>query len=625
MLAHRESDTAPVATAPQPATVTPEQAIAWGYTPIPLRATGNTKIPARVGWLHATYTPCQWRDGEGVGLRCGRQADGSYLNVADHDSHKPYQDAAVAFNAALITLPVGIRQKCFTAISTGGGGRYIIFRAARALPTCKLHDAQGRHTGELRGDGAHVVCPTRDRWLGGDLACLPLLTDAELDLVLAAIGHNNPAATSLTAPISPQDRARFDQALARWGTNMDVLLRAADLPRRWKNPAVPGWRVLRGDLVPISDTSGLPDSSDSRFVVASSLVRHGYPDDECYAILWEIGDFGARANPHKGPAWLRDDIIRIVRKARARYPDARPTPTRCRTQSPAAVVVVPDVPCPPRAPGRPPSLTLNAYHTWLHENRDAANLIFGTIREIAARLGCSPRTIERLEAKGRAAGLMQREVSRDRQTSWITLRDDPAPIPAADPPPPESSAQISTGQVPHKIQIEERARTWGEHNSAGVSQVAPPAPSPVAVPVVRPAPRPVPDADRMPVSTGGGGRSWRASDAGQDGGGATVRPTRPASAADVVARAVALHGPDQGAALRWARAAHGLFMRPADRGKFFGLYASELALRELAASGDADAAAAVEVQEARCARTVALPITRPPRRVAVLGLPLDTG
>jgi hypothetical protein len=69
---------------------TPAQYLDWGMAPIPLRATGDTKAPRDRGWLTAGYTPQDWHAGEGIGLRCGLQPDGTYLYVADFD-HRPAQ------------------------------------------------------------------------------------------------------------------------------------------------------------------------------------------------------------------------------------------------------------------------------------------------------------------------------------------------------------------------------------------------------------------------------------------------------------------------------------------------------------------------------------------------------
>ncbi|PLS80215.1 MAG: hypothetical protein CYG59_09190, partial [Chloroflexi bacterium] len=242
--------------------------------------------------MHRTFAPSDWRAGEGVGLRCGRQADGSYLLVADYDGHSSDQDAVAAFNAALIALPVGIRQKLFTAISTGGKGRYIMWRSRRRVATRTLHDATGRGTGELRGAGAQVVAPSRDRWLDCNLPCLPILDDDEHEALLRAVRY-------------PTGRTRAATAALDWQA---IGARVPDVPTimRRIGPHTLTYQHLHGD--------GGPDRSDRRWGVACALrALFGLPDDEIAAILWvyEWGHLHER-----GSERLRDDIARCIAGAR---------------------------------------------------------------------------------------------------------------------------------------------------------------------------------------------------------------------------------------------------------------------------------------------------------------------
>src|SRR5687768_10296891 len=102
-----------------PQTVTPAHAWKWGLIPIPLRASGDTKAPAYNNWQTSYPHPREWQPGQGVGLRCGLQVDGSYLYFADYD-HKPELgiDAPAEVAAALARLPEAIRDRLFKAYST---------------------------------------------------------------------------------------------------------------------------------------------------------------------------------------------------------------------------------------------------------------------------------------------------------------------------------------------------------------------------------------------------------------------------------------------------------------------------------------------------------------------------
>ncbi len=144
--------------------LTPETAIALGFSPIPLRASGDRKAPRPEEWQRRDFEPDDWRPGESVGLRTGRQRDGTYLYFADYD-HKPERgvDAPTYYAAALARLSEPTRCRVFTCYSTGYQGRYIAIRAKQEIRSGWLRDADGRKIGDFLGIDRQVVAPTRDR------------------------------------------------------------------------------------------------------------------------------------------------------------------------------------------------------------------------------------------------------------------------------------------------------------------------------------------------------------------------------------------------------------------------------------------------------------------------------
>lgn len=195
--------------------------------------------------------------------------------------------------------------------------------------------------------------------------------------------------------------------VTRWLAHMDQLLNGDKLPKRLVNPKGQSRRILAGE-------DHLSSSSEDRAAVCRGLVMHGYPDEEIAAILIHLCDYGASAK--KGSRWLYADITRLLGKERANQPDVKISASLLVTQRAAAPL--PNVQ--PRRKGRPQRLDPYGYLDWLAQNA-AAGTVLKTRKEIAAELTISVPTIDRLEARLRAEGQIERHTSKDRRCSWVTL------------------------------------------------------------------------------------------------------------------------------------------------------------------------------------------------------------
>ncbi len=382
--------------------LTPADALALGLTPIPLRASGERKAPRPDGWERGSFDPAEWHPGESVGLRCGLQRDGSYLVVLDYD-HRPELgiDAPALFESALARIPEQLRARLFTALSTGRRGRYIAFRTMTPCRGGWLRGAQRQKIGDVLGTGRQVVAPTRDRWLQGTLATIPLLTADETAIISGIIGY--------TPGESPATLIDIDAPkVERWLANIDQLLGADKLPRRLKNPEGQTRRVLDGRF-----TFG--NGSDDRACVCRGLVLHGYPDAEIAALLIHFCDYGA--SRRKGSRWLYQDITRLIAKERAQQTHV--TPSLSLLVTPRQPTPLPEVE--PQRKGRPRTIDADGYLVWLTANVDAGSVVLKTRRELAVELGISVPTVDRLEATLRARGEIERQTSKDRRRSWLTV------------------------------------------------------------------------------------------------------------------------------------------------------------------------------------------------------------
>ncbi|NOK58245.1 MAG: hypothetical protein GFH27_549279n51 [Chloroflexi bacterium AL-W] len=200
-------------------------------------------------------------------------------------------------------------------------------------------------------------------------------------------------------------------AVEQWYGNLDGLLNAQGLPRRWRNPVVPGWRVLRGDL------SG-GSTSEDRYIVIKSLVLHGYPDAEIMALARALCDFGASSD--KGSAWLDTDITRCLAKVRAAHPHVTISPTR--TAATQSAQPLPQVA--PRRRGRPHRITSDVAFCQTFEAADAGtHILMQTVGERARALKVSKATIERYERVWRHAGYIERITPASRAYSYLVITE----------------------------------------------------------------------------------------------------------------------------------------------------------------------------------------------------------
>lgn len=458
--------------APRPAsTIRPSDVTGWGFQPIPLRVGDKAPRPDK-GWNTRRYQPGDWREGEGVGIRTGRQPDGTFFYIADLDSHKPGQDAPAALRAILDYIPLQLQQKLFGARSTGGKGRYIGFCSRRLLRSRQLHNSAGRHIGELLGEGSQVVAPSRDRWLFGDLATLPLLSDDELDIVLAVCGYHAPREaghqSGPRAGRSAGGPAVIDeQELAHWRGNVDAILRRI-------TPGTPTYQTLHSDSV--------PDRSRARWAMAHSLRKiWGLPSVEIAAVLLTYCDWNH--SQENGSAWLEDDVRYCIGDAERKYPQVVISPTRGAAPRPPVPLPKVQPEHTQRAPGRPRSIDAYTYLDWLIARADCGKVILSR-QECADALGISPATISRLEAVLREEGRLERHTARKghrHSLSWIEIlgvikniaQEAPAPEPIAESAP-ETAFEVLS-EIPSR-NIGTRAQEE-EHTGLSIPPVpqAPPA------------------------------------------------------------------------------------------------------------------------------------------------------
>jgi hypothetical protein len=367
---------------------TPAQYLDWGMAPIPLRATGDTKAPRDRGWLSAGYTPQDWHGGEGIGLRCGLQPDGTYLYVADFD-HRPAQavDAPQEFATFLARLPAALRDQLTLAYSTSRRGRYAIFKSLDPVPSSWIRDTRGKGIGDFLGEGKQVVAPTPDRWIQGSLDVMPIIDDIGTQTILDALNYRAPVAAG-TATIAwhalPDARAFLDRR---------------KIPARLPSTCQAA-RVLLGHA-PAKDTS------HARYIVGYDLVRHGYTDDECAALLLHLCDWGT--STRKGQTWLERDIERIISKVRAEQPKAAQPPPAQPEQQPLVTA----------EGGRPRKLTLDAYRYYLRQNLTGPDRVLKSQADIADELGVSKRTVQRWE--GQLRDQIERRITADGKHSYVVF------------------------------------------------------------------------------------------------------------------------------------------------------------------------------------------------------------
>jgi hypothetical protein len=183
------------------------------------------------------------------------------------------------------------------------------------------------------------------------------------------------------------------------------LLTVDGIPRRWKNRDVPGWRVLRGELRPERADGSGEDTSEMRYLVISSLVMHGYPDDEIVALASHLCDYDASAR--KGLTWLERDIARCITRARTAFPAATVSPSTVLQARTVSVGSAPGRKSRARK-DRPTKLTADQLYAWLGDNIDSGRKILKTQGELAVLHTVSLPTIARLEKQLRDQGRIRR-------------------------------------------------------------------------------------------------------------------------------------------------------------------------------------------------------------------------
>lgn len=166
---------------------TPSHYVKWGFRPTPLAA--GMKFPRLKGWPTRTATPEDWQPGEGIGLVCGLQPDGTYLVCLDFD-HRPDLgvDADEQYNRFMDALGMDLESKVFATRSTSGNGRHVYIKVPREIRKGKL-SYDGKTVGDLLGTGAQVVAQPPTRWEWRRPYRIELLTDDELDQVLQIINY----------------------------------------------------------------------------------------------------------------------------------------------------------------------------------------------------------------------------------------------------------------------------------------------------------------------------------------------------------------------------------------------------------------------------------------------------
>ncbi len=383
------------------------QAIAWGLTPLPLIASDDPKRrkrPRAEAWQSRTFKPSDWRPGEGIGLRLGKQPNGLHLYCLDIDSHTDKQDAPAYLRGILNIIPRTLADRLFTARSTGGAGRYIMFYTQHELPNGLFFNRHNHKAGEFLGEGRQVVYPEAERWLQGSLDSIPVLDDTELDQLLTACRYQ----PSHTHTVSGEAVAIEvdDEAVRYWRNNIGHLLNKEGLPKALRSGQT--YNILTG-------AEPVTDDSQARYNVIRGLMFVGYDDPEIIALALHFCAWGRHGQA------LYADIVRCIFKENIKQPDRRIYKRPIPRGAPPAVAAAMQPGTPKKERGRPQRLTAEGLFQWYLSQLDAGDLVLLTRAEVAAELKVSAALIEKLERELRQAGRIAREVNSSRRRSWVRV------------------------------------------------------------------------------------------------------------------------------------------------------------------------------------------------------------
>lgn len=368
----------------------------YGHNLIPIRLRASSdpqerKAPVVDDWPRVLSAPCDWQEGEGIGLRTGKQLDDTYTYVIDLD-YKPDKgvDAAIELEKLQRKLPPEIESRLPLAYSTNWNGRYLLMRSTVEYRKRRIKDEDGRVIGDFLGEGAQVVLPTPDRMIRGSLANIPMLTDDEMHAVAEAIGITEPEhpAMPITRTVCRPDgtlrpgddftqRGSIEPYLVQAGWRL--VYRKGDVSY-WRRPGKHTGISASLNFYPgifyVFSTSADPFEADTAY----TLFR-------AYHTLVHGGDWRAA---------VRD-------LAQQGYG----TPRAKRETS--------------GVNGRPHVVTLDRYLDVLREHQDEDGRVNMTQKELAAFFDVSQPTIRRLDAAAKQRGLGERVPSPPAQTSYFQV------------------------------------------------------------------------------------------------------------------------------------------------------------------------------------------------------------
>jgi hypothetical protein len=271
----------------------PTHYVNWGFRPTPL--TRGTKIPRLKSWPTVAADPGDWYPGEGIGLVCGLQPDGTYLTCLDFD-HRPEQniDACAHYEKFMDEVEFDVWCKTFGTASTSGNGRHVYIKTPQEIRKGKLV-VDGVTIGDVLGTGAQVVAQHPSKWLHRQPGRVKVLTPEETTGLLAFINYEPEpekptyTPTHTTTHIRPGDdfnaRGDVEAVLAKHG--WDMVHRRSDVTQ-WRRP---------GKSESISATLNHIPGIFYNFSSSAAPFepRRGYTPFAVYTLLVHNGNFRAAA------------------------------------------------------------------------------------------------------------------------------------------------------------------------------------------------------------------------------------------------------------------------------------------------------------------------------------------